>query len=115
MARPSRKTTLIAGLAAGVVLVGGGAAVATGAVDDDTPITGPALDQASQAALAHVGEGTVADTEVGDEDSYYEVEVRLEDGRSVDVQLDEGFQVVGSETDGDEDEDAEDAEDGVEG
>jgi hypothetical protein len=39
-------------------------------------------------------------TEVGDEESYYEVEVTLDDGTQVDVQLDADFQVVGSEADG---------------
>ena len=38
-------------------------------------------------------------TEVGDEESYYEVEVTLDDGREVDVQLDKDFNVVGSKTD----------------
>ena len=78
--------------------IGGGAAIAGG--DDDAterPITGRALEQAEAAALAHTGEGRVTDTEVGDEESYYEVEVRLDDGREVDVQLDEDFSVVGSE------------------
>ncbi|NND02586.1 MAG: PepSY domain-containing protein [Acidimicrobiia bacterium] len=65
--------------------------------DSDTPITGPALQQASDAALNHLGEGIVTDTEVGDEESLYEVEVTLPDGREVDVQLDENFNVVGSE------------------
>ncbi len=41
--------------------------------------------------------GEVTDTEVGDEESCYEVEVNLDDGRQVDVQLDEDFAVVGSE------------------
>jgi hypothetical protein len=36
----------------------------------------------------------VTGTEVGDEDSYYEVEVTLESGGQVDVQLDEQFRVV---------------------
>jgi len=36
----------------------------------------------------------VTDTEVGDEDSYYEVEVTLGDGSQVDVQLDKAFKVV---------------------
>ena len=36
---------------------------------------------------------------MGDEESYYEVEVTLPDGRQVDVQLDEDFTVVGSESD----------------
>lgn len=57
--------------------------------------------RASQAALEHTGGGRVTDTEVGDEESHYEVEVTLEDGRRVDVQLNEQFEVVGDEFDGD--------------
>ena len=37
---------------------------------------------------------------MGDEESYYEVEVTLADGRQVDVQLDRSFTVVGSKQDG---------------
>jgi hypothetical protein len=62
-------------------------------------ITGTALQRASAAALAETGGGRVTGTEVGDEESYYEVEVTLEDGRQVDVQLDEDFSVVGSSSD----------------
>jgi uncharacterized membrane protein YkoI len=62
-------------------------------------ITGADLQRASQAALAHTGGGTVTETEVGDEESYYEVEVTLDGGRQIDVQLDRGFTVVGSESD----------------
>ena len=69
--------------------------------DSDEPITGPALQQASDAALAHTGGGVVSETEVGDEDSYYEVEVTLDDGSQLDVQLDENFNVVGEEADDD--------------
>ena len=69
--------------------------------DSDEPITGPALEQASDAALEHTGGGVVSETEVGDEDSYYEVEVTLDDGSQVDVQLDENFNVVGEEADDD--------------
>ena len=81
--------------------------MAGGADDDatDTPITGSALDQASAAALEHTGEGRVTETEVGDEESYYEVEVTLDDGSQVDVQLDEDFNVVGDEADDDSSED----------
>ena len=77
--------------------------MAGGADDDatDTPITGSALDKASAAALEHTGEGRVTETEVGDEESYYEVEVTLDDGSQVDVQLDEDFNVVGDEADDD--------------
>ena len=69
----------------------------------DTPIGGTALDQASAAALQHTGQGQVTETEVGDEESYYEVQVTLDDGSQVDVQLDRGFNVVGSEADGQND------------
>ena len=55
------------------------------------------------AALAETGEGRVTETEVGDEESYYEVEVTLDDGSQVDVQLDEQFNVVGSSVDHEED------------
>ncbi len=41
----------------------------------------------------------MSETEVGDEESYYEVEVTLEDGSAVDVQLDESFNVVSSSAD----------------
>ena len=88
-------------------LAGGGVGWATASDDDATeqPITGPALERAKAAALAHTGRGQVTGTEVGDEESYYEVEVTLDDGSQVDVQLDEGFDVVGSENDGSGDED----------
>jgi len=92
-------TVVVAGLG-----VGGGIAVA-GAADDDAelPMRGEELERASRAALAHVGGGRVTETEVGDEDSYYEVEVTLDDGRQVDVQLDRAFRVVGSEADVEDD------------
>jgi uncharacterized membrane protein YkoI len=96
---------LVAGVAAFVaVAVGTGAVVAKQADDAEAPITGPALDQASEAALAFTGEGRVTETEVGDEDSYYEVEVTLTDGSQVDVQLDRDFNVVDSKADARDDE-----------
>ena len=67
----------------------------------DVPISdNDDLAKASAAALAwlkseHGTTGTVSATEVGDEESYYEIEVTLEDGRHVDVQLTKGFRVVG--------------------
>ena len=87
----------VAGLA-----TAGVAAVSASTSDDseiDTPITGTDLQKASDAALASTGQGRVTGTEVGDEESYYEVEVTLEDGTEVDVQLDKDFKVVGSEPD----------------
>ena len=46
--------------------------------ESDTPITGSALQQASDAALDYLGEGSVTGTEIGDEDGYYEVEITKE-------------------------------------
>lgn len=90
------KTKIAVGVAV-VALAAGVPAAAVAGGDTDTPITGPALERATAAALEHTGEGVVTDTEVGDEESYYEVEVTLDDGTEVDVQLDESFTVVGSE------------------
>ena len=70
------------------------------ATEVDVPITGPDLEKASAVALEHMGEGRVTETEIEDEESYYEVEVTLGDGSQVDVQLDEQFNVVGTEADG---------------
>ncbi len=75
------------------------AAASTNGDDTELPITGTALTRASEAALDHTGQGRVTDTEVGDEESYYEVEVTLDNGREVDVQLDEAFQVVSAAED----------------
>jgi uncharacterized membrane protein YkoI len=71
----------------------------------DVSIEGDALAEASEAALEFTGEGQVTDTEVGDEESYYEVEVTLDNGDQVDVQLDADFNVVGSEAEGPGEED----------
>ena len=91
---------LVAGAAiVAAAAIGGGAAIAAGGDDDatDTPIAGAALAKAKAAALAHTGGGRVTATEVGDEESRYEVEVTLPNGDQVDVQLDRSFHVVGSE------------------
>ena len=66
----------------------------------DVPITGTDLERASATALASIGGGRVTGTELGDEESYYEIEVTLDDGRQVDVQLDESFEVVSTEDEG---------------
>jgi hypothetical protein len=89
-------------IAVGAAAIAIGAGVAAAQPDDGegSPITGEALAKASQAALAFTGGGTVTGTEVGDEESLYEVEVTQADGSQVDVQLDDAFVVVGSKTDG---------------
>lgn len=97
------RSKLIAAGAAVLAALGGGAAAVAGVADDDAtdePITGDALDRASQAALEHTGGGEVTGTEVGDEEGYYEVEVTLDDGSQVDVHLDEDFNVTSTEGEG---------------
>ena len=94
-------------IAAAIVLAAAGAtaAAASGGDDDATEraISGDALERAKAAALADTP-GRVTETEQGDEESYYEVEVTREDGSQVDVQLDRGFRVVSSEGDSEDDE-----------
>lgn len=88
-------------IASGVIAVAGiGAGVAIATSDTDTPISSTSdREKAERAALNHVGEGRVTETEEGDEESYYEVEVTRDDGSQVDVQLDRRFNVVGQEED----------------
>jgi len=100
----NRRTKIGIAAGAAVVLAGGvaGAAVAGSGDDDETerPIPAADLEQASDAALAETGGGKVTGTEVDDEESKYEVEVTLDDGTQVDVQLDEDFNVVSTEDEG---------------
>jgi hypothetical protein len=101
-----RSKWLVGGAVAAVALIGATGLAASGFGDDsEEPITGEALERASAAALAHTGGGRVSDTEQGDEDSFYEVEVTLDDGSQVDVQLDKDFNVVGSEEEQEPDDD----------
>ncbi len=94
-----RTKVLIVGASA-LALAAGGAGIATATGGDDShPITGKALDEASAAALKATGGGTVTETEVGDEEGYYEVEVTKADGGQEDVQLDRNFNVVGQSAD----------------
>jgi uncharacterized membrane protein YkoI len=102
-----RKKIALAAVVAGLVVAGGTGAAIAGSDDDasDRPIDGPALQKASDAALAETGGGTVTETEIGDEESLYEVEVTLDNGDQVDVQLDEDFEVVGTKTESGGDDD----------
>ncbi len=103
----SRKAALVTGAVLGLALAAsGGTAYALSSGDDDgtdRPIPAAEREQAEEAALAETGGGTVTETEVDDEESKYEVEVTLDDGTEVDVQLDEDFNVVSTEDDGADD------------
>ena len=86
---------------------------ASGIVWANSASAGPSdseIDRASAAALAEVGEGKVTDTEKGDEEGAYEIEVTLDDGTEIDVHVDESFKVIGQETEaGDEENEADEA------
>lgn len=97
-----KRITLVAAVLAVAAAVAAGFAVAGSRDDHEQPISGTALARASEAALAETGGGRVTETEVGDEDAYYEVEVTLPDGREVDVHLDRSFAVVTSTADVDD-------------
>jgi hypothetical protein len=87
-----------------VVVVAGavsaGIAIAS-AGGDEQPLSGSTLQRATDAALAHTGGGTVVETETGDDGAAYSVEIQLEDGSQVEVNLNESFEVIGSEADDD--------------
>ena len=98
-----RTTKWIAGGTLAVAAVGGGTgiAIANDAGDDDAPLDGSTLDRAVEAAVASTGGGEVLETEIGDDGAAYGVEIRLEDGSQVEVNLDASFLVIGQEPDDD--------------
>ncbi|MEA2347692.1 MAG: hypothetical protein QOG62_1479 [Thermoleophilaceae bacterium] len=81
---------------------GSQAADGSDAGDSNKAITGSALDRASKVALGETGGGKVTETEEGDEESYYQVEVTMPNGDQTDVNLDKGFNVVHTTTEGPE-------------
>jgi uncharacterized membrane protein YkoI len=82
--QPRTRWIAAAGLA---VAMAGGIAAANADGDSDQELTGG---------------GTVLETEVGDDNAAYGVEVRLADGRQVEVNLDKTFKVVSQEPDEDQ-------------
>jgi hypothetical protein len=90
------KQRIAAAAVIGIVVVGAGAGVAAASGDDgDNTVTGSQADKATQAALVqtHGGEANSVerDTENG---ATWEVEVTRTDGRTVDVRLDDSYQLV---------------------
>ena len=73
--------------------------------ESEVAITGSALEKAAAAALAFIGEGSVTDSEIGDEEGYYEIEITLDNGNEVDVHLNENFNVISTEYENEEDDD----------
>lgn len=98
----AKRKKLFAGAA--VALLIGGAGLGFAAADDDEALTGATYDRATAAAIEHIGEGTVVETEAGDGGAAYGVEIELDDGSQVEVELDENFEVIGTEADDNDDE-----------
>ena len=99
-----KKLCIIVGAVLALAIIGGGAGagiVVAGGGDDDQPITGAALDECTAAALAEHPGGTVTETEVGDDGAAYGVEMALNDGSQVEVNLDGNCDVIGQEADDD--------------
>jgi uncharacterized membrane protein YkoI len=96
-----RRRYVVAAVAAVAIVAGAAGGIAVATDGDDQPLTGETYDRAVAAALAFTGGGTVTETEIGDDGAAYEVEIRLADGRQVEVHLDESFTVTGDEPDDD--------------
>lgn len=106
-----RRTMLAAaGVAAAGALAAGGVAWATSS-GGEPALSGDVKAKAVEAALAHVGGGTVIETEAGDDGAFYGVEIRLAGGRTVEVALDESFAVIGEAADDDGQDEASGADD----
>ena len=112
---PPKTKWIIGGALAGALLIGGigGVAAEQTGTEDDRPLTGEQYDRATKAALEETRGGRVTDTETGDDGAAYGVEVLLDDGRQVEVNLDRNYKVTNTEADDDSseaDDDRDDAE-----
>lgn len=90
------KKLLLAG-AAVAALGAGGTAMATGAVggeDAKEQVSGPNAEKAKQAALAITGGEANAVERDGENGATWEVEVTKPDGKTVDVRLDQNYDLV---------------------
>lgn len=91
------KTRSIAGLglALSAAVAVGGVAAASSGDDDEGTVTGPQADRATKAALEETDGGTANSVERdGENGATWEVEVTKPDGTTVDVRLDEKFELV---------------------
>lgn len=93
-----KKKIVLPAVAAVAVLAVGGTIWAASADD----VTGDERDRVAAAATSAAGGGTAIDVETSDDPGEaYDVEVRLADGREVDVTLDEDLDVVTTDRDDD--------------
>jgi uncharacterized membrane protein YkoI len=99
----TRRHIAIGGLAVAITAGGVGAAVASGGGEDaKEQVSGPGADRAREAALAaHPGTANAVERD-GENGATWEVEVTGNDGKTVDVRLDENYKVVVIEGDGED-------------
>jgi uncharacterized membrane protein YkoI len=97
----SRKYVIVGASVLALAAGGAGTAIAVGAGgDDEGGATGPGANQAKAAALALYPGGQANAVERDSEDgATWEVEVQKPDGGTVDVRLDQNYQLVVAEAD----------------
>ena len=110
MAYAKKRKSLLAAVAAAVMLLVAGVAYANGD-DSSEQATGANIEKAKSVALDHVN-GRVTGTEVGDEEGYYEIEVTRDDGSQVDIHLDRDFNVLSTPADNEDHDGKDGPEDG---
>jgi hypothetical protein len=97
----TRKHIAVGGAVLALSAGGVGAAVAAGGGEDASEqVSGPAADRAREAALAaHPGTANAVERD-SENGATWEVEITGEDGKTVDVRLDENYKVMAVEGDG---------------
>jgi hypothetical protein len=97
----NRKHIAVGGLVVALSAAGVGAAVAAGGGEDaNEQVSGPGADKARAAALAeHPGTANAVERD-SENGATWEVEITGNDGKTVDVRLDENYKVVVIEGDG---------------
>ena len=105
IALTKKKSLLIAGGLAGVLVLGGAGVAVASSLDDR--VSTQTRDRAQEAALAETDGGTVTEVDTLDDGlTGYEVEVVLPDGREATVLLDGDYAVTSSRVDDDRDDDS---------
>lgn len=97
-----RRTMIVGGAVLALAAGGTGAATALGGGDDgESGATGPASQQAREAALAlYPGARANAVERDGEDGATWEVEITRADGTTVDVRLGASYKLVVAEVDG---------------
>jgi hypothetical protein len=98
----NRKVLAIGAAVVALAAGGVGIAYAVGGGDSDEQVTGPDADKAKAAALDAVGGGTVTSVERADDNNgAFEVEVKRDDGSTVEVAVGAQDQALGTQADDD--------------